>query len=462
MDTITAKILVFFLSVFILIVVAHQVTLFFDDSYKTETAMNYSSAEKVTFNGIYVRNETVVTSSADGVLSYPSSDGSKIAKGSVVAYVYSSAEDIRVNRRIEMLTEEVELLQKEQSPGTTDVARPEVISGLIEEKYQTITALIAENDLDTLLQERKNLQSLLGIYQIVINKETDYNDRIDRLNSEIDTLKAKQKQPKDVVNVEDSGYFISYVDGYENILSPDNIENISADMIERIISNGGYNSSRVNKNAVGKLVDGYTWKMIGVVDPNSADFRIGNSVSVKLSSTPVPVEAEIEDLIETDDESKSIIVLGCQNLNYNLVQKRTERIELVLNDYNGIKVPRSAIRFNKLNEKGVYILQGQKVAFKKLDVIYESEDYMLSKITSDPHYISVYDDVITSGEIPAEVASIADEENEELENPDETELPKETTTAVTTSSAESASEITESEVSQTSSDTAADVSESME
>lgn len=432
MDTITAKILVFLLSVFVLIIVAHQVTLLFDDSYETETATLYSSAEKVSFKGIYVRNETVVKSSTNGVLSYPELDGNKIAKDSVVAYVYKSAEDIYINQRIEALNQEVELLEKEQNPGTTAVVRPEFISALIEEKYQTITSLIARNDLSQLAEERKNFQSLLGIYQIIIGEETDYSDRIDRLNKEIEELEKKKSQPIDVITVPDSGYFISYADGYENVLSPDKLSGITVDKVKEIIENDGYDSTKVSKNAVGKIVNGYEWKLIGLINENDAFFRTGQDVTVKLSSTPDTVNAVIEDIIESEDSNESIIVLSCEKLNYNLVQCRTERVELILNDYSGIKVPREAIRFNKNNEKGVYILQGQKIAFKKLDVIYECDDYLLSKINSDTGYISVYDDIITSGEIPAEIIEQASETTAAEE---ETTAPQETGSLLKTDSA---------------------------
>ncbi len=432
MDTITAKILVFLLSVFVLIIVAHQVTLLFDDSYETETATLYSSAEKVSFKGIYVRNETVVKSSTNGVLSYPELDGNKIAKDSVVAYVYKSAEDIYINQRIEALNQEVELLEKEQNPGTTAVVRPEFISALIEEKYQTITSLIARNDLSQLAEERKNFQSLLGIYQIIIGEETDYSDRIDRLSKEIEELEKKKSQPIDVITVPDSGYFISYADGYENVLSPDKLSGITVDKVKEIIENDGYDSTKVSKNAVGKIVNGYEWKLIGLINENDAFFRTGQDVTVKLSSTPDTVNAVIEDIIESEDSNESIIVLSCEKLNYNLVQCRTERVELILNDYSGIKVPREAIRFNKNNEKGVYILQGQKIAFKKLDVIYECDDYLLSKVNSDTGYISVYDDIITSGEIPAEIIEQASETTAAEE---ETTAPQETGSSLKTDSA---------------------------
>lgn len=403
MDTITGKVLVLILSVFMLVTVFHQFVQVFEDDYTTETATVYSSVEKVTFNGVYVRNETVVSGGKNGVLSYPSQDGSKVAKDSVVAYVYKSDDDIYINRQIEDLRSEVEILKKEQNPGTTVAAQPEFISSLIEEKYRTITTLAARNDLSSLRTESDNLQMLMGIYQIVIDEETDYNDRIEQLEKQIKLLEAKQNDPIDIITVPNSGYFISYVDGYEDILSTDKLSSITADDIKKVIENGGYNAAKVSKKAVGKLVDDYEWNLVGIVDPAAASFNPGKEVKIKLSSTPDLLTAKITDVIETDDPEECVIVLSCEKLNFNLVQYRTERVEIILDDFNGIKVPREAVRFNKNNEKGVYVLLGQRIAFKKVDVVYECEDYLLSAITSDTSYISVYEDIILSGEIPAEV-----------------------------------------------------------
>lgn len=403
MDTITGKVLVLILSIFMLVTVFHQFVQVFEDDYTTETATVYSSAEKVTFNGVYVRNETVVSGGKSGVLSYPSSDGSKVAKDSVVAYVYRSANDIYINQQIENLRTEVEILKKEQSPGTTVVAQPEFISSLIDEKYRTITTLAARNDLSSLRSESNDFQMLMGIYQIVIGEETDYNDRIEQLEKQIKLLEAKQNNPIDIITVPNSGYFISYVDGYEDILSADKLSSITADEIKEVIKNDGYNSAKVSKKAVGKIVDDYEWDLVGIVNPKDASFNPGKEVKVKLSSTPDLLTAKISDVIETDDSEECVIVLSCEKLNFNLVQYRTERVEIILDDFNGIKVPREAVRFNKNNEKGVYVLLGQRIAFKKVDVIYECDDYLLSAITSDTSYISVYEDIILSGEIPAEV-----------------------------------------------------------
>lgn len=399
MNTVTVRILVFILSLFILITFFSQISMQFQDDYTTETAVLYSSAEKISFQGVYVRNETVISGRANGVLSYPNADGSRIANGSVVAYVYGSENDIYVNRRIEELKEEVELLESAQNPGTTEVVKPDFISSLIDQEYQTIAFLIAENDLDALAKERKQLQTYMDIYHIVINEETDFNSAIDSLNSQISTLEAQRKEPKSTVNTDSTGYFISYTDGYESKLKPDSIASITTDEIKDIISSA--EEDRSGKD-IGKMVDGYEWKMIGIVNPKSADFRVGSSIKVKFASMPDTVSAVIEDMIESDDPDESIIVLSCDKLTYNLVQRRVERVELILNDYEGIRVPRSAIRFNKDNEKGVYILLGQKISFKKIDTVFECDEYILSNITSDASYVSVYDDIITSGDVSAD------------------------------------------------------------
>lgn len=390
----------FFLSLFILITVFSQISMQFDDDYVTETAIIYSSAEKVAFQGVYIRSETVINSRANGVLSYTCPDGSKVANGSVVAYTYRSDSDILVNQQIEKLKEEAEFIESAQNPGTTAVAQPEFIASLIDQQYQTIAFLIAENDLESLAEERQKLQELMDIYQIVINEAVDYNSTIDDLNSRIADLSQRQRQPSGTITSDKAGYFIGYTDGFESKLSPDSIDKLTVDEIKNIIEQS---RKKRGSGSVGKIVDVYEWKMVGIVNPLDTDFRVGSEVTVKFASTPDTVTAVIDDLIESDKPNESIIVLSCDELTFSLVQRRAERVEIILNDYKGIKVPRSAIRFNKDNEKGVYILLGQKIAFKKIEPIYECDEYLLSQITSDSSYVSVYDDIITEGEISSDL-----------------------------------------------------------
>lgn len=395
MNSYTVKIMTFFLCLFVLITVTSQIYLAFQDSYKTETAVFITAVDSAVFKGVYVRNETVLHYDGGGVISYPSPDGSKIAKNSPVAYVYDSEQDITTNQTIDKLNKEHELLVKVQNKGTTDVAQPEFLSKLIEEKYQSIAACIEKNDLELLSTERDELLTLLNILQIVTKKETDYSARTKLLAEQIATLTAAKKEPRQIVTTEKAGYFASYTDGYEDIISLDKINDITADEI-KAIGAGTPLATKSGSKAIGKIIDSYSWKMVGLVDNSTMRFIASTKVQLKLSSNPQPVTATIDEIKPTDNPHESIIILSCDKLTYDIVQHRSERVELIISDHDGIKVPRKAIRF--LNgDKGVYVQMGQSISFKKLDVIFEGDDYVVSSREPKEGYLRLYDDMLVEG-----------------------------------------------------------------
>lgn len=418
MNTVTVRIITVLLSLFAIITVSNQIYMHLYQKYDTQIASVSSSATEKTFYGIFVRNEEAVTYSGSGAVSYPMPDGGKAAKGSVLAYIYGSEEDIIINGRIEAVKNEIDLLESTQSPGTTEVAEPGQLSLLIDEKYQSIATELAKKDLSTLGSDRNSFLSLMNIYRITIGEEKDYNDRIDKLTLELNTLEAHQKSPKKEITSDKTGYFVSFTDGYEDELNTENIDDVSADEIKSIIENENSGTKKKDRNSIGKLIDGYGWKMVGIIDNSENTYVSGDEVKLKFASTSDTVSAVIEKLTDTDDPKETVVVLDCDQMTFSLVKNRVERVEMILHDYEGIKVPRNALRFNKNNDKGAYVLLGQRVLFKKIDVIYECEDYLLSKITSDTSYVNVYDEIIISGVNTSEYLAL-----EEEDEPEEEEIP---------------------------------------
>ncbi|MGN1089173.1 MAG: HlyD family efflux transporter periplasmic adaptor subunit [Huintestinicola sp.] len=403
------KFLFFLLAVFILLSVTSQFYNGVREEYRTETAVIHSSADKVTFKGVYIRSEEVIRKSYAGVLSYPCEDGNKVANGSVVAYVYDKEEDIEINRRIEALEDEIKVLQAAQNPGTVLTVEPSFIASQVSEKYQSLVTSLAKKDISDLKSQRDNLLTLMGIYQICVNKEENYDDRINELAAEAADLKTKQQTYKYAIESPDAGYFVSYTDGYENILKIESADTLTAEMIKDVIANERNVRENRSKSEIGKLVKGYNWKIAGIIDNSDSIYNPGDSVKLSFASTPDKVNAVIETLEETDDPKEWMMILRCDEMTFDLVRRRVERVEMTLNDFEGIKVPREALRFNKNNEKGCYVLWGQRVLFKKVDPIFEDSDYILSRLTSDENYVCVYDDIIIEGVDTAAFMANSDE-----------------------------------------------------
>ena len=377
----------------IVIIISHQFLDKINSRYDIEVAGEYSSADTVSFKGLFIRDEEVINERFSGVLSYPVTDGGKVAKGSVVAYVYNSEKEIDTNRKIEELEDAEDLLRSAQNPGTVQTADPAQISSLISEEYQTITSLLAKNDIAELKAHRDNLFTLMCIYQIAVDQEHGYDQKIADLAAKQAELRKDQRDHRDAIQSPDSGYFVSYSDGFEKELTFDNADELTADKINDIIERVKQGS---RGEGLGKLIKGYDWKIAGVIDNSANIFNPGDKVTLSFASVSDKVRATIERLTDISD-GKAVVVLRCDEMTYNLVRLRTDKVNMTLHDFEGIRVPRSAVRFNRNNEKGCYVLWGQRVLFKKIDEIYENDEYLLSRITSDENYVCVYDNIIKNG-----------------------------------------------------------------
>ena len=76
---------------------------FVDTSYETETAIRATADESKYFEGVYVRDENVLSYSGTGAVSYQVPDGGKIAVNDVIAEVYPDESAIEKEQQIKVL-----------------------------------------------------------------------------------------------------------------------------------------------------------------------------------------------------------------------------------------------------------------------------------------------------------------------------------------------------------------------
>ncbi|HAP79233.1 MAG TPA: hypothetical protein DCQ78_03520 [Ruminococcus sp.] len=389
-------VLIMFLAVF--------VSIFYNnngrDDYVTESALMLKSTDSAVINGVFIRDENVIKYNGEGSVSYSVSDGGKVGKGSVIAEIYPSSEQIQINQQISSLEDELALLKKIQNPGTIESAQPSSLSVLIQEQYRNLIYYRDLKNYSKISEKEENLLVYLSTYQLLTNSDVSFTDRISEITAEINNLKLEMSQPVDVKTSDRSAYFVSYCDGYEDELKKSNIENLTADYLKTV-----EDKKLTDENIIGKTIDSYEWYIAGIVDNTNKSYEAGQRIKIKTESSPEEHDAEIIDVIDNGNPAESVIVASSDEFGYSLVQHRCERTEIIKGVYNGLKVPRKAIRFQKNSDsdekcKGVYILQGEQVVFRKIDVIYEGNDYVLSKVFSKDEgtdYLALYDDIIVEG-----------------------------------------------------------------
>lgn len=379
--------------------------------YKTESALMKESVDSEVVNGVFIRDETIVTYNGTGAVSYNVPDGGRLGKGSVIAEIYSSAEQIQINRQIQNLEEELSLLKKIQNPGTIESAQPSNLSVLIEEQYRNLTYYRDLKNYEKIEDKKENLLIYMSTYQLITDSEVNFVERIADITSQINNLKLEVSKPEDTILAQKTAYFVSYCDGYEDTLKKSTINELTIDFLRSV-----KNNKVEDGNSIGKVLDDYEWYIAGIVDNTNKTYEAGQNVTLKMESAPYEYHASVLDIRDEGNPAESIIVLVSDEFDYDLVQHRCERTEIVKGVYNGLKVPRTAIRFKYLPKtvedeegnqktirkkcKGVYILQGEQVVFREIDVIYEGSDYVLSNASPESEkgdYLALYDDIIVEG-----------------------------------------------------------------
>lgn len=382
----------------------------FKSDYVTETAIYSRENDSISFKGVYVRNEEVKSYDGGGVVYYAVPDGGKLGKGSVIAEVYADESQIDIKQQMADLDNKMELMNKIQNPGTIEAAQPANLSSLISEKYMNIINAREKGNFENISGMTDELIVLLSTYQLVTDESVSFAKCVNDIKAQISALKSSEMVPLDSIVSDRSAYFVSYADGYEESLTMDKLSSITPEVINNVKDDNIISDNKI----IGKLISGYEWYVVGVIDNSKAEFSIDEDVTLKFQSTSEVVDGVVFDIRDTQNSGQNIIVVKCDEITYELVQHRTERVEMIKDEYEGIKVPRKAIRFKDVEDtsvdeeteketthtencKGVYVKLGEQINFKKLDVVYEGDNFVLSSLNAGNGYLSLYDDIVVEG-----------------------------------------------------------------
>ena len=101
--------------------------------------------------------------------------------------------------------------------------------------------------------------------------------------------------------------------------------------------------------------------------------------------------------INKEEDGGAVVIFRGTSDSAELISARYQPVEIVLRTYEGIKIPKSALR-QVDGEWGVYCMSGRLSVFKKVDSVYETDNYILVKSSGEKSSdVYIYDEIIVSG-----------------------------------------------------------------
>ena len=372
--------------------VVMQIYSVFINPVTTDTVYSYSTFSGYETTGYIVRNETIVTNSTEGTLSFSVEDGGRVAKDGVIASVYKSEDDADKQARVEQLEERISLLEMIQSYNDVNAAdipalNNKIHSALISAVDATQSGNVSDSDsLDTLLE-------MLNRKQIVTGEISDINALISEQKAERDTIKGALSAPAGVLSSPESGYVVCSVDGYEGVVTVDSLESLSAESLSSI------EPTTPDSDAVCKIVSDYQWYIACELPfDESLNLKIGSKVTLMTELISVPeLEATVKYINKQSVTDSAVVVFSCDTMNNELAATRFLEMTVVYSRHEGLKVDNRAIR--KVDGVlGVYVLTASQVKFVPINVLWTGENYSIAeRQASDTKVLRMYDEIIVKG-----------------------------------------------------------------
>lgn len=378
------------LGLFFIFYVSYNVYLMAFEKVETVTATEKTVNNSITTKGFFIREEKYINNSATGTVIPVAKDGKKVSQGNTVAVAFSNDEDAAAYTRIQTLNSELESYLKLDALSPSAAVDTKGLDSSIDDAISGLVDTIATGELDELGDEFVSMRDSITKKQIMLGADYDFQGIIEGLHSELDMLTAKNIKTN-VIKADGSGYYISKVDGYENVIDYKAVESIKPEQVESLFN---AQPAAVPNNVMGKLVTSFNWYIVTKLDiKDISNLQPGNFVTVDFPySSTSALKARVVS-INVSGANTAAVVLSCNIMDEELANMRSEDIEIIFSSVTGYRVPTKAVR-EVDGVKGVYILRSNYITFRKINILWSSEEYVVTGDVKDSNDVVIQDDEI--------------------------------------------------------------------
>ncbi len=353
--------------------------------------------------GYIIRDETVIKGdNYKNGIEQIKTEGEKVAKGEAIFRYYSNNEQNLVEKIAE-LDEKIDeaMAESDNLPSADTRALEEQIASKIDQLYEESDLKVIQDRKQEILNNMTRKAKLTGelspagsYLQKLIDERSEYEKQ---LNSGEEQLTATE-----------SGLVSYRVDGYEEILTPDDFGKYTKEFLNDLNLKTGQIIPTSNES--GKIIDNYYCYIVCVLASDYArESEVGDEVKLRLPSGN-EIEASIE--YKTIEDDDYIITLKIEKGVEELISYRKISFSIIWWSASGLKVPNQAISTEEKAGNEISYVTRTRIGYEDKIIVkilkqnsryaivtkYTSEElkelgYTSQEILSMPN-IAIYDEIL--------------------------------------------------------------------
>lgn len=374
--------------------VIYQAVLFSKAEMETQFALNETVYKTIDTTAFVVRDENFITNDVKGTTVSFAENGERVARGDTVSMVFASSEDAVSYLKISEIEKSIKHYEELSGQANLQTLNINTLNQKIDSEIVDYLECRDNYDYKSAIEYANIYRDSLTGKQIATGEELDFTEELANLKNELAQLQAV-KYTYTEIKSNTPGYFISGADGYEKTLDFAKIDELTPEKVEKALKS---NPTAVSEDIVGRVVESFKWYIVCSVDTDDT-VNLSYNKQIYVNLPYHGIEKLPVTLYKIGDRTgeKTLLILSCDLMNENLADLRIEDVQIITEEYEGYKIPNSAIRTVD-GVKGVYVVRGNLLGFRKIHIVYSTDSYTLvDNPDGDSGYIKLYDKVVTKG-----------------------------------------------------------------
>ncbi len=379
-----------------------------NDNIETVAAMPVSYNDSVDGTAYIFRNEEVIQNSGNRVMVTVVSEGERVSNGQLIANAYENQADEVLQDEINRINRRLEILEKSFSDMGLVSHDVDKVESDISDSFADVRYGASRGDMSVVVESSAELLIAMNKKDIIASTNENYTDEVKELLEQKKSIESRINASSVPVNAPSKGYFYGSVDGYENIFTISEIDDIDVDRLDELANSSP--DENILSDGAGKIVKDYQWYVACSFNTEQARGLV-NGKKYTLSfpeNGDETIEMTLKKVVTKNTSSTGVAVFRAIVSPEDFNFKRSQRVSVVLETKEGLAVPKKAIR-QVNNVDGCYILVGDVVHFRSVEILETTDDYVIvsahgnkyvhdsEKEKNKPKALSVYDNIIVSG-----------------------------------------------------------------
>lgn len=358
------------------------------------TAVGGEYKVEIDDQALVIRTETPILVNGQGYFQNVVENQSKVWAGETVGWFCKGDPDVEVVKQLNVINQKIREATMAESTDkalTNDIFS---IDNKILSYTKQISALAAAGNQQEIGKIRNEIDLLIERKNNISNNRTDGKETIlQSLNRQKSELEGKLGGTKATLTTPISGVFISQADGLEQTLTFDSVETLTPTAVKEYLDREEYKpDEEIYPYPVCKITNNTEWLLATVCSEQvAAEVSEGKRVTVSFPDEgDKTLGCTVYKKSKPENGKVVMYILGTNEI-YEVLTARRMKINIVLDSYEGLRIPTRAVK----TVEGKDVVTIKKVGSEKqvaVEVLFKDEDFAIIKEGGE---LSLYDKVKT-------------------------------------------------------------------